>query len=829
MAEQSGERGFGMPATEEQQPCAPSIFKLPDPRNSSDLDHLMTKLDISSFAIQALFRERHSLRTSIRTQTLHIQYLQRSRESLCAQLDSLSSDRDEVIAQRDDLAQELSKLKSSHSALLNRFEGIQSEVQRVRTNCSDLQRRNAALSKSKSHLDRALMTNRTIVKRMTTQQHKLEKAAAESSEKISNLQSQIGSWQTAARDAINELGITVNNKDSDGKNRVAQEVGLLKDACTKWKSKCNDLVPSGSGIVVDLNEGNLTGNPVTRSASELTTRRTRSSLGNKGSVSKEVSARGVQRAQADTSEWKTKYDQIVKQIEVDSMKTGARIAQLTQTVSALRNESSHWKEKLTAALTSHDKELGKKTSEPGLASKATVENLQNERDEWRRKFEALANNSARDGSVDIGDAPTPEGVHRASGSLLSPAPLQKAVREATSESESRLTNKLPFVIDDDMEEVEVVETEEAQPATGNSIGMETRKSPENRFGSSGVRTRGRRMSKHMEKQSPKTKAGIRKTSTSAPVKQEADNNKGKGIGGKRAREDALTPARHSKSRRLSGRLNKGAPSQSTLEGSGTRTTRLQQRNNIGLNQASLERATPTRKSNVNNGGKGCTPVSGRKDTTVNENVQRKPKDSALEEVPQNATVPPAESAGVGETPKRGSATITVRVSRASSGLNGNRLKVDVKRSNSGKQTAGGSSRDGSETTDGSGNGSAVGDKSKARNNAVGDKAKSKSNIPVVTKTKRGSSGNEGALNGRSLRPRRSVSYNYDQEGRDVVNLEQAMSLHKGKVMNGSDGQTPGSTKGRRASTRSVGTTKKSDERTVATRVSTRRSSGTGGK
>lgn len=815
MAEQSGEGGFDMPATEEQQSCAPSIFKLPDPRNSNDLDHLMTKLDISSFATQALFRERHSLRTSIRTQTLHIQYLQRSRESLCAQLDSLSSDRDDIMAERDGLVQELSKLQASHSTLLNRFEGIQSELQRARTNCSDLQSRNAALSKSKSHIDRALMTNRTIVKRMTTQQNKLEKAAAESFEKISNLQSQLGSWQNAARDAINELGITVNNKDCHGKNRVAQEVGLLKDACTEWKSKCNNLVPSGSGIVVDLNEGNLNGNPGTRSASELTTRRTRSSLGNKSSVSKEVSARVVQRAQADTSEWKTKYDQIVKQIEVDSMKTGARIAQLTQTVSALRNESSHWKEKLAAALTSHDKELNEKASKRGFDSKATIENLQNERDEWRRKFETLAKNSAKDGPVDTDDAPTPGSVHRASGSLLSPAPLHKAVREATSESESRLTNKLPFIVDDDME-VEVVETEEAQPAAGNSTGMKTRISPKNRFGNNDVRTRRRRMAMRTEKQSPKTKAGTGKTSTSTPTRQ-ASYTKGKGTGGKRAREDAPTPARQSKARRLSERLNKRASSQSALEGSGTRTTRLQQRNDKGSSQASLERATPTRKSNAN------------KENTVNavnDNARRNPNDSTLEEVPRDATVPSAESAVVGGTPKRGSATITVRVSRASGGLNGNRLKVDVKRLDRGKQAAGGSSRDVSETINGSG--STVGDRSKARKDTEGDKAKNKSNAPVASKTKRGSSGNEGALNDRSLRPRRSVSYNYDQEGRDVVNLEQAMSLHRGRNIS-SEGQSPGSTKGRRASTRNVGTAKKSDERTVATKVSTRRSSGAGSK
>lgn len=803
MADLFQEGEFDMPSTEEQQPCVSSVFKLPNPRTASDLDHLTAKLDIASFVEQALYRERHTLRTSVRTKDLHIQYLEHSRESLSAEIDSLSSHRIEVIAQRDKAINQLSKLQASHAALLEQLRNTQSEAHRASAGLSDLRKRSNILSRSKDRAEASLMKNRSMVKELTSERDELRKSIAEESKKVNNLRNQIESLGNTAKDIRNELGIAATSKGSSGNNSVAHEIGLLKDACIKWKSKYDNLVSSASGPEARSGGGDSIGNAPTRSDSEAGTRRTRNSIGNKNSLVKESNPKSLQKARADSLEWKAKYEQIVKHIEADSLETGARIAELTQTVATLQKENSDWKDKLSTATNSHGKGPKPKSRASVSASEGIVAGLQNERDEWRRKYESLAGNSSKDASAEADDLDTPLPAQRTSAGLFSPAPLQKTRRDATSESPSRLTEKLPFVMDGDME-VEVVGIGTVN-RTGDSARTDTRKAPRTRSSNTVGHSRDQGGINRVQRRSSTSKANVGKNSGVGSTKRQAEQ--AKSPGGKRAREEVPTPGRYSKYRRLGGRLDKDVPTDDGPKDSGTRMTRSHQASGKTLTQDSSGLATPVRKSNPKRNAESLSKVI------------------ASGDISRNTKPTLAEVARTSDSLKRGGASITVRVSRASEDRGRKKVEVDVRHATMEKLKVGSTSNKTRKASESRSNATSD-DTNEVQEVASKDKSKSAGKPSLVTRAKRGSTGNEGSSTERSLRPRRSVSYNYDQEGRDLVGVEQAMSLHKGGRTSLGGGHTPAGGKERRASTRSVGSGKSID-RNVATRVSTRRSSGAG--
>lgn len=818
---------FDMPATEEQQPCSPSFLKLPDPRNSNDLDHLVAKLEIASFAEQALFRERHTLRTSIHTQALHIDYLKRARETLATELETLTLRHDDAVAHRDEAAQQFAKLKAAHSSLVTRHKHMQAEIQRVRAEHADVQRQNGTLSKSKAHLDRALMTYRSTSKQLQAQNEKLDKAVAEASKKVTSLQGQIESWRNVTKAALNELGISVKNKDVLGKNQAAYEVRLLKDACLKWKSDFETLDARQVDTEPASNESSAQTKVVTRSDSEPAPRRTRNSLGSRSVMP----TKSPQKARSDNSEWKAKYEQIVKQMEIDAMKNGSQVANLTRTVNKLRGESNRWKQELTAALTSHDKERQKKDGAESEDLKKTIKKLEDDRDEWRKKYEEVAHNSP---TAHPDECVTPEQqIERRTGTLLSPAPLQKDGLDIASESPSRLTDKLPFAAEDEMEVVkvndgdedeEVNEDEEVQivesvnsgtPGNDATVasGSRTRKSPR-KISANGLGQptagRGRKPSQTPPSNS-KTTPGRR--STPRVARQQIQL-----LVGKRTREGAPSVARPAKVRRTVGRPRKEVSVQSVTKSAVESTPTKAPMESRKANPLSLSRSTPGRRVSTRK-----NPV---KSSVEPENAGKvKANAGNNQDAAERSKVPASKRTTLVAAAAKRNATVTVRVTRSSEGSIERGAEGTSRRTSSGKQ-AGGDSRGGARRTRES-----TSEAESATKTIVNDPALSGRTRRGSTgvKSKGGSVDNENGPNERSLRPRRSVSYNYDQEGRDVVEAEQAMSLHRGGTASVSGVQTPiaGGAKGRRLSSRNGGSGMKSSEGNVATRVSTRRSSGTG--
>lgn len=279
----------------------------------------------------------------------------------------------------------------------------------------------------------------------------LEKQLVDVTAEAGVIQLQSNAWSRACKSAFDELSLVARTNSSHSDSSPVVQLQLIKQSCLDWREKRQKSVEEHDTLVDTFK---LEQTKVLKLITQLETQFSSSSeeceatsnakpiipySASMSVIERSVKdlQRNVDKLKSDNFMWREKHGKISSEKEEDAAKYSADILKMKQNIAKLEEQSAELRK--CKARVMDDKEDAPKSGEGSSQEiEQTVAALRSKSNSWREKYEKAINHTP--------DRFEQSPLRSRTAELMSPAPLDKRSRLDNPSLESRLTENLNFAL-----------------------------------------------------------------------------------------------------------------------------------------------------------------------------------------------------------------------------------------------------------------------------------------------------------------------------------------------------------------------------------------------
>lgn len=483
----------------------PSVPPIPSPSQSSEADALLSKLRVSSFIEHGLLRERRSLRVAAETDRARISFLEAKCNTLNAALDRALFSLKKTSENQDFAHAAIEKLRAQNASFVPRLQRNQLALQAL---CKDRDRLKHELFSLKQSTTNAGQNNPQKPesdKDGGLKQTKLQTELKESKAKVSELEACFEKWHSNMKNLSNVLNISSPSDDMIMVSDPSTLLEFVKIECDRRNAKQEKMVQEHNIAIASYEREKASADAEIRALqkeareyqmkcdkiSQELSENLKTKRPNDNSTLTAESVESFKKLQKEVAELRQQLEELKRQKAQSAREHQVIISKKAQALDALREQiselhrkyarvtqekedieadletsknsvkslASKWEkacnkleQKLEYTVKDCDAKMKKRIGQLDRGKDKTIRALQAERDEWRQKYEQAVNDYA-DSEVlrckDHRGQSIVDVVERQNGELLSPAPLSgRTFLDNTPEPKSHYTDTLPMFLED---------------------------------------------------------------------------------------------------------------------------------------------------------------------------------------------------------------------------------------------------------------------------------------------------------------------------------------------------------------------------------------------
>lgn len=391
-------------------PLTPVHSEIPDPTVCSEVEILESKIQSARVAEHLALRERHTLRTSLRTDSIRIAYLQASCDVVRAERNCLLSGLSQVKRGHDQATSQLAKFRSDHASLKYRLDQKEKALHALRRECDVLK------GTSKTEYEDAKTRKEQALVAVKTEMELISKSCSE--------------WKGKYENAMVLFGDTVESRNLERK-KESEKMAQLEKLIINHNVTYHRDTPKDK-----------TAGPNEKPHEPLP-------------MSFESMLEQLDKLYSDCHNWRCKYESLAAAKSKDDEDHQTNVVSLEKSILDLQNECSNWRKEFANPRKGMKKPVSQ-SPEKDHRKDEVIASLQAELEDWRRRYDEAVKTSTNTGNKNrkCGSCQM-DLLNTAHGNLISPAPLHKRTpRDVRSESKSRLTGTLPFSLCEDENDID---------------------------------------------------------------------------------------------------------------------------------------------------------------------------------------------------------------------------------------------------------------------------------------------------------------------------------------------------------------------------------------